>query len=100
MTEPKEPVSFVTEISIPFESERQANIVAQSLLVDLQHEGARMSSGISKEISNTKNELLIKFTTKSTKSLRVNVNSILDLVTLLIDTVDNFDLPQPKASSA
>ena len=92
MTESKEAVPFFTTISIPFESERQANIVARSLLVDLKHEGARMSSGITKEISNANNELVIKFTTNSAKSLRVNVNSILDLVALLIDTIDNFDL--------
>ena len=99
MTEESEkPAPLLATISIPFESERQANIVAKSLLVDLQHEGARMSSGISKDISHSNNELVIKFTTASAKSLRVNVNSILDLVTLLIDTVDNFDIE--AASSA
>jgi len=85
--------SFVTSITIPFGTERQATIVAKSLLVDLKHEGSRMSSGIVKEISHSDNELVIKFTTSSAKSLRVNVNSILDLVLLLIDTINNFDLP-------
>ena len=93
MTESEKLVPFLTTISIPFESERHASIVAKSLLVDLQHEGGRMSQGITKEISHSSNELIIKFTTKSAKSLRVNVNSILELVTLLINTVDNFDIP-------
>lgn len=83
---------LTTDISIPFESDRHADIIARSLLVDYRHEGKRMSAGITKEISASRNELLIRFTTASVKSLRVNVNSILDLVAVLIDTVANFDI--------
>ena len=94
MCEPHKSLNhFLATISIPFENQRHANIVAKSLLVDLQHESVRMSSGIRKEILNENNELIIKFSTNSPKSLRVNVNSILDAVILLIDTIDNFDLP-------
>ena len=100
MTDIEKPAPFVTKISIPFESERHANIIAKSLLVDLKHEGTRMSSGITKEISNSKNELIIHFTTTSAKLLRVNVNSILDLVSLLIDAIGNFDIVQPQQSSS
>lgn len=92
---------LTTDISIPFESDRHADIIARSLLVDYLHEGKRMSSGITKEISSSKNELNIRFTTASVKSLRVNVNSILDLVSVLIDTVESFDIiPTPPSSSS
>ena len=91
MTEIKEPVVYKTTLCIPFRTEREANIVKSSLLVDLKHEGNRMSSKISKSVDNCKNELIIKYESESLKSLRVNINSILDFVILLIDVIENFD---------
>lgn len=93
MTESKQSEHFTAELFIPFRTEREATIVRRSLLVDLKHEGSRMSSRITKSIDNQQNELIIKYETDSLKSLRVNINSILDFVLLLIDTIENFDEP-------
>lgn len=88
----KSPDTFSINISIPFESAREANIVSRSLLVDLKNEPSRMSALVTKEVINVDKELIINITTNTLKSLRVNVNSILDFILLLIDTINKFDL--------
>ena len=91
MSDSKEQKSYAVSISIPFPTEREVNIVQKTLLVDLKHETARMSSSIKKEVTVSKNELMIKFESASLKQIRVNANSILEFVILLIDIISNFD---------
>lgn len=98
-SECKEKFPFSANISIPFECERHAAVISKSLLIEFNNEGSRLSSGISKFVNHSQNELLLTFTTKSLKLLRVNVNYALELVILLINTIDNFDLDCKQNSS-
>ena|SRR6218665_1374970 len=83
---------FTSEIEIPFESERHAKIVADSLLVDWRHESANFAGGTLKNIHTKGTHMVINFQSDSAKHLRVNINSILEFVHLLIETIDNFDI--------
>ena len=90
---------FSSEIDIPFESERHANIIAESLLVDWRHESANFAGGTLKNIKTEGTHMLISFQSDNAKHLRVNINSILEFVLLLIDTVDIFDILPSKSTS-
>ncbi|OTF74986.1 phosphatidylinositol N-acetylglucosaminyltransferase subunit P-like [Euroglyphus maynei] len=64
--------TFTATIVIPFETERQARIVSQSLNVDLKHEPSRLSSSmIAKEIRDDHNELQVKIVTTTLRHLRL-----------------------------
>ena len=102
MSEPVEIATvkpYSSEIDIPFESERHASIVAESLLVDWRHESANFAGGTIKNIQTNGLHMLISFQSDSAKHLRVNINSILDFVHLLIETIDNFDTSAVKSDA-
>lgn len=101
MTDPKESKDssaekfcHKTEIEIPFENERYARIVCNCLMVDFKHEPPRIAVSIKKNIDQIDGKLSVKLETSSLKSLRVNVNSILEHIVLLIETIDHFDFKE------
>lgn len=91
---------FDADIQVPFQTEREASIVAKSLQIDLKYETNRMKEGITKNVEHDQNKLNIKFETGSLKTLRQSINSMLESVSLLIDTIDNFDLIEKEKTKA
>lgn len=93
------PEALESSISIPFESARHARIIADSLCVDLDNEGGRLAAGIAKTIEHDKNHLILRFKTANTKNLRVNINSYLEHVLMLIAAIERFDVAEKPAQS-
>jgi tRNA threonylcarbamoyladenosine modification (KEOPS) complex Pcc1 subunit len=75
-------------ISIEFESERHSKIAFNSLRVDKEFNN---KSFVDKKISLNLNELIIELKTNELKVLRVCVKSILELFSLICETIDCFD---------
>lgn len=93
------PEALESSISIPFASARHARIIADTLCVDVANEGGRLSAGIAKTIEHNDNELILRFKTANTKNLRVNINSYLENVLLLIAAIDQFDVVEQPAEA-
>jgi len=75
-------------ISIEFESERHSKIAFNSLRIDKE---LNNKSFVDKKISLNLNELIIELKTNELKVLRVCVKNILELFSLICETIDNFD---------
>lgn len=73
-------------VSVPFPSERDAEIVYNSLRIDSDPK----RSGCSKKLALEGSVLTVCFTAKEAKQLRVGVNSFFDLLLLAINTVHRF----------
>lgn len=73
-------------VSVPFPSERDAEIVYNSLRIDPDPK----RSACSKKLSLEGSVLTASFTAKEAKQLRVSVNSFFDLLLLAINTVRRF----------
>ena len=78
------------QIQIPFDTERTAEIAYHSLRVDPEPK----RSGSKKELTLNGKLLCAKFHCDEARTLRVSVGSFLDLLTLVIDTMDQFDTKQ------
>lgn len=77
-------------LEIPFDTERTAEIAYHSLRVDPEPK----RSGSGKELTLNGKLLLVQFKCEEARTLRVSVGSFLDLLTLVIDTMDQFDVEQ------
>ena len=77
-------------LEIPFDTERTAEIAYHSLCVDPEPK----RSGSGKELTLNGKLLLVQFKCEEARTLRVSVGSFLDLLTLVIDTMDQFDVKQ------
>ena len=75
-------------LEIPFDTERTAEIAYHSLRVDPEPK----RSGSGKELKLNGKKLLVRFNCEEARTLRVSVGSFLDLLTLVIDTMDQFDV--------
>ena len=77
-------------LEIPFDSQRTAEIAYNSLRVDPEPK----RSGSKKELRLEGNRLLVQFNCEEARTLRVSVGSFLDLLTLVIDTMIQFDVAE------
>ena len=78
-----------TSIEIPFDTDRTAEIAYHSLRVDPEPK----RSGSKKELTLDGKILRVKFFCEEARTMRVSVGSFLDLLVLVIDTMDQFDVP-------
>ncbi|XP_074659696.1 EKC/KEOPS complex subunit LAGE3-like [Tubulanus polymorphus] len=77
------------ELRIPFLTEREADIAFGSLSVDKEPK----RGGCRKTLTVDRNFLIINFTAAEARMLRVGVNSFLDLLTLVMQTMQQFGPP-------
>ena len=80
--------SSVVELTVPFPSVRHAKIAYNSLRVDKEPK----RGGCSKELSLEGNKLVVHFKAKEARFLRVAVNSFLEFLTLVTETIEQFDV--------
>lgn len=76
------------ELTVPFPTERHAKIAYNTLRIDKEPK----RGGCSKELSVEEHRLLVHFKAKDAKSLRVAVNSFLDFLALVTETIEKFDV--------
>ncbi|RHZ87407.1 hypothetical protein Glove_35g22 [Diversispora epigaea] len=74
-------------LNIPFPSSRLANIAQKVLKVDKELKTDQVERIITVEEVN----LIVKFKCSNIKILRISVNSILDMIIMVIKTMDAFD---------
>jgi len=75
-------------IRIPFEDQKSAEIVCNSLRVDPEPPRSNMT----KEMRVEKTDLVVDFHCTEAKTMRVSVNSFFDLLNLVVQTVDQFSV--------
>ena len=78
-----------TSIEIPFDTDRTAEIAYHSLRVDPEPK----RSGSKKELILDGKILRVNFFCEEARTMRVSVGSFLDLLVLVIDTMNQFDVP-------
>ncbi|XP_054272229.1 uncharacterized protein LOC128992597 [Macrosteles quadrilineatus] len=83
------------KIEIPFTSEREADIVYQSLRVDIEPRRKQ----IQKKLSVEGNKLIAEIMAPDARSLRVGVNSFMDMVILSTETIHKFGPPLSESYS-
>lgn len=75
-------------IKVPFQDENSANIVWNSLKVDPEPKRSQMV----KEMKVEGSQLIVNFKCEEPKTMRVSVNSFFDLLTLVVQTIDQFSI--------
>ena len=80
-------------LAVPFPTPREAEIAYNSLMVD--PEPAR--SLVTKHLVVNGPNLTARFTASNARGLRVSVNSFLEHLVLVTDTIDQFGPPAPAA---
>ena len=73
-------------LKVPFEDAKTATIVWNSLRVDPEPKRSEMTKTLRVEGS----DLIVNFECKETRTMRVSVNNFFDLLSLVIDTIDQF----------
>ena len=73
-------------LKVPFEDAKTATIVWNSLRVDPEPK----RSGMTKTLRVEGSDLIVDFECKETRTMRVSVNNFFDLLSLVIDTIDQF----------
>jgi hypothetical protein len=73
-------------LDIPFSNERDAITVFKALSVDPEPK----RSGITKTLTLTGNTLKVQFKCGELKTLRVSVNTFMDLLYLSVQTIERF----------
>lgn len=79
---------FNANLTIPFESDKHSNIAYNSLRVDPEPNKSNCTKSFKVDGEN----LIIEVKAKSLKQLRVSVNHILDLLLLVIETINKFQV--------
>ncbi|XP_053154337.1 EKC/KEOPS complex subunit LAGE3 [Hemicordylus capensis] len=79
------------ELSVPFPSSSLAQIALGSLAPDPEPR----KGGISKELNVTDNILHVRWRADEARILRVSINSFLDHLSLVVETMDLFGPPVP-----
>lgn len=74
-------------VTIPFEESRVAEIIFNALRVDPEPNRARITKNLRLEGTN----LIAEFKSQEPKVLRVSVGSFFDLLSLTVQTVDQFN---------
>lgn len=80
--------ALIVELSVPFPSTRHAKIAYNSLRIDKEPK----RGGCSKELLVEENKLVANFRAKEASFLRVAVNSFLDFLKLVTETIEQFDV--------
>lgn len=73
-------------LDVPFDNERDASTVYKALSVDPEPK----RSGITKKLSLSGNSLRVVFKCSELKTLRVSVNTFMDLLYLSVQTIERF----------
>ena len=73
-------------LKVPFEDAKTATIVWNSLRVDPEPKRSEMTKTLRVEGS----DLIVNFECKETRTMRVSVNNFFDLLSLVIETIDQF----------
>merc|ERR1712130_130893 len=76
------------DLEVPFESARHAEIALNSLVQDKE---PRSGSGIQRDLTTEKNILRVKWKAEEARILRTSVTSLLQLLTLVTQTMEKFD---------
>ncbi|KAJ0012822.1 hypothetical protein NQD34_017156 [Periophthalmus magnuspinnatus] len=76
-------------LDVPFPSSREALIALRSLSPDKEPR----KGGISKEITVKDNTLSVRWSADEARILRVSVNSFMDHLLLVLETMEMFSLP-------
>jgi tRNA threonylcarbamoyladenosine modification (KEOPS) complex Pcc1 subunit len=79
---------YTLEVEIPFETKRHAEIALNSVIQD---EEPRSGSSIERKIKTNENSLQIEWRAEEARILRTSANSLLQLVTLVMQTIEQFD---------
>ena len=79
-------------LKVPFEDAKTATIVWNSLRVDPEPKRSEMTKTLRVEGS----DLIVNFECKETRTMRVSVNNFFDLLSLVIDTIDQFAIQFQK----
>ncbi|XP_034534335.1 EKC/KEOPS complex subunit Lage3 [Notolabrus celidotus] len=79
-------------LDVPFPSSREANIALRSLSPDREPR----KGGISKQLSVTGSTLSVRWSADEARILRVSVNSFLDHLSLVVETMEMFGPPVPQ----
>ena len=80
-------ISSCVQLSVPFPSTRHAEITYNTLRIDREPR----RGGCSKELLLDGNKLVVNFRAKEARFLRVAVNSFLEFLTLVAETIEQFD---------
>ena len=75
-------------LSVPFPTKRHTEIAYNSLRIDKEPK----RGGCSKELFLEENKLVVHFKSKEARNLRVAVNSFLDFLALVTETIEQFDV--------
>ncbi|XP_013421177.1 EKC/KEOPS complex subunit LAGE3-like isoform X2 [Lingula anatina] len=89
MEEVDEERSLTMDLSVPFSSIREAEIAYRTLSVDKEPK----RGGVKKTFTLNEKVLQIHFQAKEARTLRVSVNSFLDHLTLVTQTIEQFGPP-------
>ncbi|EDV21527.1 uncharacterized protein TRIADDRAFT_30453, partial [Trichoplax adhaerens] len=73
-------------LTVPFPDSKTAAIAYRTLTVDKE---PKRSSAV-KNLQLNDNQLLVQFNSPDPRSLRVGVNSFLDLLKLTVETIEQF----------
>ena len=82
--------AITADLRIPFPSTREAEIAYNSLRIDKEPKRSQISRSMQVE----GNVLAVRWTAKESRNLRVSVNSFMDHLGLVIDTLDRFGPPK------
>lgn len=78
-----------SSLNVPFPSPREAAIALQSLSPDQEPR----KGGIIKQLTVTGNTLSVKWSADEARILRVSVNSFMDNLSLVLETMEMFGPP-------
>ncbi|XP_018405070.1 PREDICTED: uncharacterized protein LOC108781565 [Cyphomyrmex costatus] len=79
------------ELSVPFPSAREAEVVYQVLRVDKEPPRSR----ITKNLTLNNNILEVSFSGKEARKVRVALTSFFDSLLLVTETIEKFGPPEP-----
>lgn len=81
---------FNVELSIPFSTAREAEVVYQVLKVDKEPP----RSSVVKKLEHTNNLLRVSFSSSEIRKLRVGVTSFFESLILVTETIQQFGPPK------
>lgn len=82
-------LTVLSSLDVPFPSSREAAIALRSLSPDREPR----KGGISKQLSVSGRTLSVRWSADEARILRVSVNSFLDHLALVVETMDKFGPP-------
>ncbi|NP_001155050.1 L antigen family, member 3 isoform 1 [Nasonia vitripennis] len=83
---------LTVDLSIPFPSEREADVAYQTLRVDAEPS----RSGVKKTLTLESNTLKVNFAGSEARKIRVGLTSFFEALLLITETMKEFGPPEPK----